>query len=58
MYIKCPRCGLNYIKKEESLCDICIKETTTAFSGEEVCEICGVILDYNEYKICHECLSK
>ena len=58
MYIKCPRCGLNYMKDEDKLCAICISETSIAFLGEEVCEVCGAILEYNEYKICTDCLSK
>ena len=57
MYTKCPICGLNYITANDTMCAICYKEKHSGLVKDELCEICGKALQYNEYEICGECLS-
>lgn len=57
MYIKCPKCGLNYMTDYEKMCSVCVDAYNQPFINDELCEICGNALDFNEYKICGECLS-
>ena len=46
VYIRCPRCELNYIKKSDKYCDVCKKEMKLIKSDEsddlELCPICKV----------------
>lgn len=65
---KCPRCDLNYILEDESICDICKNELNGINFGEieeidedtleEICPVCKVnFLEENE-TICPSCLEK
>ncbi len=58
MYIKCPYCGINYMNENQEMCDVCTRDKKAVFIDDELCEICGAMLQYNEYKICGECMSK
>lgn len=54
MYVKCPRCGINYIMHGEELCPICKRETE-GLKEERYCYQCGKALSDDEDDICAEC---
>lgn len=54
MYVKCPRCGINYIKQDEKLCPICKRESE-GVKEERFCYQCGRVLTDDEDDFCAEC---
>lgn len=54
MYVKCPRCGINYIRESEELCPICKRESE-GLKEERYCYQCGRVLSDDEDDICAEC---
>ena len=48
VWILCPRCELNYIKKSDQYCDVCKKEMKLIKGGDddigdlELCPICKI----------------
>ena len=36
VYIRCPRCELNYIKKKDQYCDICKREMKLIESDDDI----------------------
>lgn len=59
VYIRCPRCELNYIKKSDEYCDVCKKEMKLIKSDElddlELCPICRVNFIQEGQEICDTC---
>ena len=68
MYIKCPRCELNYIDPEkQEYCDVCLAEMQGAklkfadldedeeMEKTEICPVCGVNYMRFGEKMCDEC---
>jgi len=60
VYIRCPRCELNYITKGEQYCDVCKKELKMIASNDddisdlELCPICKMNFVQGE-EICESC---
>ena len=66
-YIKCPRCELNYINKQEKLCKVCEAELQAKgnreLSDEEIkelnlCPICRTNYLMEDEDICSECAAE
>lgn len=61
VWILCPRCELNYIKKADQYCDVCKKEMKLIKSTEddigdlELCPICKINFVQNDQEICDSC---
>ncbi len=61
VWILCPRCELNYIKKADQYCDVCKKEMKLIKSTEddlddlELCPICKINFIQNNQEICDSC---
>ena len=61
VWILCPRCELNYIKKSDQYCDVCKKEMKLIKSTEddigdlELCPICKINFVQNNQEICDSC---
>ena len=61
VWILCPRCELNYIKKSDQYCDVCKKEMKLIKSTEddigdlELCPICKINFVQNDQEICDSC---
>lgn len=59
-YRKCPRCNLNYISENESLCRICDQELrrgaqAKADEEEEMCALCGERVAVKGKDLCTSC---
>lgn len=57
---KCPKCELNYILDDQTLCSVCIKEMKGIDHHEdegEICPICGEREVANGEEYCAECLA-
>jgi len=50
-YIKCPKCGLNYITGNQRMCSVCISESR-AYRGK-YCSECGG--KSGQYSLCYAC---
>ena len=66
-YVRCPRCELNYITKNEKLCKVCEAELASKgnkeISDEEakemnICPVCKVNYLIDDEEICSECASE
>ncbi len=61
VWILCPRCELNYIKKSDQYCNVCKKEMRLIKSSEdditdlELCPICKINFVQNDEEICDSC---
>ncbi|MCQ2555722.1 MAG: hypothetical protein MJ149_00115 [Clostridia bacterium] len=61
VWILCPRCELNYIKKADKFCNVCKKEMKLIEGGEddigdlELCPICKINFVQNDEEICESC---
>ena len=61
VWILCPRCELNYIKKSDQYCDVCKKEMKLIKSSDddigdlELCPICKINFVQNDQEICDSC---
>lgn len=66
LYIKCPRCELNYIPKDESLCDMCKAELNLIQSSplipdeedEILCPICKLNYISIDEDMCYKCTER
>lgn len=60
MYNLCPKCELNYVEKENEICDVCKKALSEPVDDEEVflCEECGAILKPWEITYCKFCQTR
>ena len=63
-YIRCPRCELNYIDKDEKLCSVCKQEMQVG-GGEdfdeldlELCPICKTNYIQPDEIMCSSCLAE
>ena len=50
-FIRCPRCELNFINKEDKLCSVCKKDMDSAFSDEKDLDL-DTVLDLDICPIC------
>ena len=60
VYIRCPRCELNYIKKSDQYCDVCKRELKLIESDDdigdlELCSICKINFVQNGEEVCDSC---
>lgn len=61
VWILCPRCELNYIKKADKFCDVCKKEMKLIKPSEddigdlELCPICKINFVQSDEEICDSC---
>lgn len=61
VWILCPRCELNYIKKADQYCNVCKKEMKLIKASEddiddlELCSICKINFVQNGEEICESC---
>lgn len=64
VYIRCPRCELNYIEKKEKLCSVCKAELSAKkdeFIGDldlELCPICKTNYIQPDEIMCATCLKE
>ena len=60
IYIRCPRCELNYIKKKDKYCDVCKRELKLIQSDDdiadlELCSMCKINFVQNGEEVCESC---
>ena len=61
VWILCPRCELNYIKKADQYCNVCKKEMKLIKASEddiddlELCPICKINFVQNDQEVCDSC---
>jgi len=61
VWILCPRCELNYIKKADQYCNVCKKEMKLIKASEddiddlELCPICKINFVQNGEEVCDSC---
>ena len=61
VWILCPRCELNYIKKADGYCNVCKKDMKLIKAGEddigdlELCPICKINFVQSDEGICDSC---
>jgi len=61
VWILCPRCELNYIKKADQYCNVCKKELKLIEAGEddigdlELCPICKINFVQSDQEVCDSC---
>ena len=61
VWILCPRCELNYIKKADQYCNVCLKEMKLIEASEddigdlELCPMCKINFVQNDQEICDSC---
>ncbi|MBO5955150.1 MAG: hypothetical protein J6Q13_04225, partial [Clostridia bacterium] len=61
VWILCPRCELNYIKKADQYCNVCKKEMKLIEASEddigdlELCPICKINFVQNDEEVCESC---
>ena len=64
VYIRCPRCELNYIEKKDKLCSVCKAELSANkedFIGDldlELCPICKTNYIQPDEIMCATCLKE
>ena len=62
VFIRCPRCELNYIKKADQYCDVCKKEMKLIKSDDlddlELCPICKINYINPDEDICPQCAKE
>lgn len=64
VYIRCPRCELNYIEKKDKLCSVCKAELSSKkdeFLGDldlELCPICKTNYIQPDEIMCSTCLKE
>ena len=48
VYIRCPRCELNYIKKKDKYCDVCKRELKLIQSDDDIAdlELCSMCKNF------------
>ena len=63
VYIRCPRCELNYIQKKDKLCSVCKNELSA--KGEyvdeldlELCPVCKTNYIQSDEVMCASCLKE
>lgn len=64
VYIRCPRCELNYIEKKEKFCQVCKNEMKA--NGEnknleinlEICPICHINYMNPDQDMCDQCATE
>ncbi|MBO5102469.1 MAG: hypothetical protein J6C13_00065, partial [Clostridia bacterium] len=65
-FIRCPRCELNFINKEDKFCNVCKKEMESAFNHEDdldldlamdldICPICKTNYINEDEVMCATC---
>ena len=63
-YVKCPRCGLNYITEDQQLCNVCQDEINGIKSifdddfDDIICPICGRNKIGIDDLMCQQCYLK
>ena len=61
VWILCPRCELNYIKKADQYCNVCKKEMKLIEASEddigdlELCPICKINFVQSDEEVCDSC---
>ena len=61
VWILCPRCELNYIKKADQYCDVCKKEMKLIAANDddigdlELCPICKINFVQSDEEVCDSC---
>ena len=61
VWILCPRCELNYIKKADQYCNVCKKEMKLIEASEddigdlELCPICKLNFVQSDEEVCESC---
>ena len=61
VWILCPRCELNYIKKADQYCNVCKKELKLIKTSDddigdlELCPICKINFVQNDEEVCDSC---
>lgn len=61
VWILCPRCELNYIKKADQYCNVCKKEMKLIEASEddigdlELCPVCKINFVQNNEEVCDSC---
>ena len=61
VWILCPRCELNYIKKADQYCNVCKKEMKLIEASEddiwdlELCPICKINFVQSDEEVCESC---
>ena len=64
VYIKCPRCDLNFIPKKDKLCHVCRQEMqalqTSTVDGDSMglCPICKVNYITDDETVCGTCMEE
>ncbi len=64
MYIRCPRCELNYIPKKEKFCSVCKKEMQVGGGDDfddldlELCPICKTNYIQPDMVMCQTCYNE
>jgi len=65
VYVKCPRCDLNFIQKKDKVCHVCKQEMqvlATNYVDEQnpmgLCPICKVNYIADEESVCETCSSE
>ena len=69
VYIRCPRCELNYIQKRDKVCSVCKKELMAIYNPEErfdnelefdleVCPICKTNYMRADEEVCEDCAKE
>lgn len=61
VWILCPRCELNYIKKADQYCNVCKKEMKLIEASDddigdlELCPICKINFVQSDEEVCESC---
>lgn len=57
---KCPKCELNYIKDDQSMCDVCAKALKSAvfMDDADICPNCGERTVASGKEFCSVCLAE
>ena len=64
VYIKCPKCDLNFILKKDKLCPVCKQEMQALHSGGDdsadmgLCPICKVNYITEDENVCSTCMGE
>ena len=64
VWMLCPRCELNYIKKADQYCNVCKKEMKLIAASDddiadlELCPICKLNFVQNDEEVCESCRAE
>lgn len=59
-WMKCPRCGLNYIREDDGMCKACKQDLQGESSYDEIemCSVCGMMPALPGKGMCLSCLQE